>query len=180
MYYQALDVAIENNKLVSFDPNLREPLWDSLDKAKEKISYGMGVCDVLKISDNEIKWFTGLDDYDEGIAYIRNLYPNIKLLLLTLGKDGSVVVTDSVKAFAPAFIQKGTIETTGAGDTFCGCMLSGILKAMKEGKTIEDLNEGNLKEMLIFSNAAASIITTRKGALRVMPSLEEINKLLAM
>jgi fructokinase len=59
-------------------------------------------------------------------------------------------------------------------------MLSGILKAMKEGKTIEDLNEGNLKEMLIFSNAAASIITTRKGALRVMPSLEEINKLLAM
>ena len=72
------------------------------------------------------------------------------------------------------FIQKNTIETTGAGDTFCACVLHYILE---HGLT--DLTEDGLKEMLTFANAAASIITTRKGALRVMPEREEVEKLLS-
>ena len=72
------------------------------------------------------------------------------------------------------FIQKNTIETTGAGDTFCACVLHYILE---HGLT--DLTENDLKEMLTFANAAASIITTRKGALRVMPEREEVEKLLS-
>ena len=71
------------------------------------------------------------------------------------------------------FLQENTVETTGAGDTFCACVLNYILDHGMEGLTVE-----NLQEMLTFANAAASLITTRKGALRVMPSEEEIRKLL--
>ena len=71
-------------------------------------------------------------------------------------------------------MQKNTIETTGAGDTFCGCVLHYICE-----HGLEELTEENLREMLIFANAAASIITTRKGALRVMPEGSEINRLIA-
>lgn len=73
------------------------------------------------------------------------------------------------------FLQKNIIETTGVGDTFCGCVLHYICEHELYG-----LNEENLTEMLRFANAAASMITTRKGALRVMPSQEEIRHLLEM
>ena len=73
---KALSLAEKNGCLITFDPNLREPLWDSLDHAKEEIAFVMGHCQVMKISDNEVQWFTGLKDYDEGIAQIRKLYPN--------------------------------------------------------------------------------------------------------
>ena len=73
------------------------------------------------------------------------------------------------------FLQKNIIETTGAGDTFCGCVLHYICE-----RGLYGLNEENLTEMLRFANAAASMITTRKGALRVMPSQEEIRHLLEM
>ena len=71
------------------------------------------------------------------------------------------------------FLQKNTIETTGAGDTFCGCVLHYICE-----HGMEDLKEENLKDMLTFANAAASVITTRKGALRVMPTRDEVQNLL--
>ena len=69
----------------------------------------------------------------------------------------------------PAFLQEGTIETTGAGDTFGACVLNGILESGLDG-----LDEAKLKEILTFANAAASIVTTRKGALRVMPQKDEV------
>lgn len=172
--HKAIETAKKNGLLISFDPNLREPLWSSLDEAKVQIDWGMKQSDILKISDNEITWFTGLDDYDAGIEYLKKTYPNLKLISLSMGPDGSRVYYKDLFVEEPAFLQKGTIETTGAGDTFCASMLDGILKY-----GIDDLDEDKLRTMLIRANAAASIVTTRKGALRVMPSVEEINALIA-
>ena len=167
---KAIRIAKENGAIVSFDPNLRPPLWKSLDDAKEQAAYGFTQCDVLKISDNEIQWFTGEEDYDKGIEKLRQEY-DIPLILLSMGRDGSRAYYKDLRVEMPSFIQKETIETTGAGDTFGGCCLHYVLEYGLDG-----LNEERLKEMLTFANAAASIITTRKGALRVMPQVEEVKR----
>ena len=73
--------------MISFDPNLREPLWANEEQAKEAIWYGIGECDVLKIADNEIKWLTGKEDYDEGVQMIKER-SNVKLVNVTLGNEG--------------------------------------------------------------------------------------------
>lgn len=165
---KAIAVAKNNDCILSFDPNLRLPLWESMEAAKEKIEYGLSVCDILKISDNEIEFITGTTDIDAGIAQIREKY-NIPLVFATLGKDGSKAYYKDLCIYVKGFANPDTIETTGAGDTFCACALNYVLE-----HGMESLTEENLKEMLTYANAAASIITTRKGALCVMPSEEEI------
>ena len=157
--------------LISFDPNLREPLWDNLEDARRAIEYGMEQCDILKISDNELEFMTGMQDYDEGAKLLQDKY-NIALVCVTLGKDGSRAYYKDMIVLADPFLQSNTIETTGAGDTFTGCMLNTILKKGLDGLTREDL-----EDMLTFANAGASLITTRRGALKVMPEPEEIVQL---
>lgn len=169
---KAIAAAKEAGAVLSFDPNLREPLWKSLDDAKEQVAYGLSQCDVLKISDNEIQWFTGEEDYDAGIAKLRQQY-DIPLIMLSMGKDGSRAYYKDLRVEVKPFIQENTIETTGAGDTFGGCCLHYVLK-----NGLHNLSEDSLTEMLTFANAAASIITTRKGALRVMPEEAEVRELI--
>ena len=167
--HRAIAAAKNAECLISFDPNLREPLWKSLDEAKQQIDWGMQQCDYLKISDNEIVWFTGKQDYQEGIDFLFKTYPNLKLITLSMGPDGSRACTRTIRVDVPAYLQEGTIETTGAGDTFCACVLKMILD-----HGIDNLDENTLVQGLTFANAAASIVTTRKGALRVMPTAEEV------
>jgi len=168
----AIDVAKEAGCLVSFDPNLRPPLWKTLEDARKEIEYGLSKTDILKISDNEVEFLCGTSDYDEGAKMLIEKY-NIPFVCVTLGKDGSRAYYKGMRVEVPGFVQKNTIETTGAGDTFCGCMLHYIIQ-----HGLEDLTEENLRELLTFANAAASVITTRKGALAVMPSKEEVEELL--
>lgn len=169
---KAISIAKEAGAVISFDPNLREPLWDSLENAKEQTAYGISQCDILKISDNEIQWFTGKEDYEEGVRFLQEHY-DCKLILVSLGKEGSMAYSGDQKAVVPAFVQENTIETTGAGDSFCGSILHQILE-----KGLRTYTKEELEEMLTFANAAASIVTTRKGALRVMATPEEIEALL--
>ncbi|HIY19587.1 MAG TPA: carbohydrate kinase [Candidatus Blautia avistercoris] len=164
----ALEVAKKEQLLITFDPNLRPPLWENLEDARTEILYGMSQCDVLKISDNEMEFLTGTDDYDRGVNLLLEKYP-IPLVLVTLGKEGSRAYYQGRKVEAAPFLQEKTIETTGAGDTFCASVLNYVLD-----HGLENLTDENLTEMLTFANAGASIITTRKGALRVMPSRQEV------
>ena len=166
-----VDIAKESGALISFDPNLRPPLWDSLDNAKKEIEYGLSKCDILKISDNEIEFMTGLTDYDKAVRELMGKY-HIKLAFATLGKNGSRAYFGDMQAEFGGF-DVDTIETTGAGDTFCGSALNFILE-----HDINALTENDLKELLAFANAAAAIITTRRGALKVMPEKKEILELI--
>ncbi len=168
----AVRAAREAGALISFDPNLREPLWDDLGTAKEQIAWGLGQCDVLKISDNELLFMTDETDFAAGAAILLERYPNIRLLNVTAGPDGSHCFYGGGHVFVPSF-RLNTIETTGAGDTFCACVLHDVLEKGLDGRT-----EESLTAMLRFANAAAAIVTTRKGALRSMPSLSEILALL--
>ena len=168
---KAIRIAKENGAIVSFDPNLRPPLWKSLDDAKEQAAYGFTQCDVLKISDNEIQWFTGEEDYDKGIEKLRQEY-DIPLILLSMGRDGSRAYYKGMRVERPGFSVK-TIETTGAGDTFGGSSLNYIVE-----HDFDSLTEEQLGEMLTFANAAAALVTMKKGAIKAMPERGEVEALL--
>lgn len=170
---KGLAIAKENGITISFDPNLRPPLWGSLDAAKEQIVFGLTQCDIVKISDDEIQFVTGCDSVEEGAKLLKEKYSNIKLLLATLGKEGSIAFYEDKQITVAPFLNPNTIETTGAGDTFCACILNYVLE-----HGLENLTEDNLKEMLTFANAASSLITTRRGALKVMPEKTEIEELI--
>ena len=170
---RAVRIAKEAGALISFDPNLRPPLWESLEDAREQTLFGLSQCDILKISDNEIRWLTGREDYTECAEWIRERY-GIPLILVSMGKQGSRAYCGKAMAEAAPFLRGDTIDTTGAGDTFCGCVLHYVLEHGLKG-----LTEKNLEYMLLFANSAASLITAKKGALRVMPEREEIEANLA-
>jgi len=167
---KAVSVAKEAGALISFDPNLRPPLWSDLDEAKKQIEWGLSECDILKIADNEGEFLTGEKDPKKAAKILHDRYPNIKMFNITLGPDGSYHEDGENSVFAEACKLGGTIETTGAGDVFCASVLYYVLE---KGGT--DMSEEEIKTMLAFANKAAYLITTRKGALRVMPNLSEIN-----
>jgi fructokinase len=170
---KAIDAAKKSGALISFDPNLRPPLWDSMDDAAEQIHAGLGLCDILKIADNEIEFMTGETDFDKGAAVLQERYPNIKILNVTAGADGSYSYSCGHRVFVPSFKLGGTIETTGAGDTFCASVLGFVLE-----HGVENLSAEQLTEMLRFANAAAYLVTTKKGAIRSMPEKTQVLEIL--
>ena len=169
----AIEVAEQNASVMAFDPNLRPPLWDTMEHAREEVLWGMGHADVLKISDNEIQWLSGREDYDEGIAWLRERF-DIPLILLTLGPNGSRAYQGDLRVEVPGFHLAQTIETTGAGDCFFGGALHYLLEHGWRAYT-----EDELAHLLRWANAGAAIVTCRKGALRAMPHADEIEALLA-
>lgn len=171
---KAVNLAKSAGALISFDPNLRPPLWHSLEEAREQIAWGLGRCDILKIADNELEFMTGETDFDRGAEKLRRAYPNIRVLNVTAGADGSYSYYGDQRVFVPSFRLGGTIETTGAGDTFCACVLNYVLE-----NGIDKLCAKQLTEMLRFANAAAYLVTTRKGAIRSMPERGQVEEILA-
>lgn len=169
----AVALAKAGGAVISFDPNLRPPLWDSLDEARKQIAWGLSQCDVLKIADNELCFMTGEHDFDRGAAALKAKHPNIRLLNVTAGAGGSYSYYAGKRVFVPNFQLGGTIETTGAGDTFCACVLDYVLE-----KGLNGLTEYDLTQMLRLANAAAYLVTTKKGALRSMPELEQVKAIL--
>ncbi len=170
---KAVDHARAGGAVISFDPNLRPPLWDSLEEAKRQIEYGLARCDVLKIADNELEFMTGQTDFDKGAAILRTKYPSIRLFNVTAGAEGSYSYYEDKRVFVPSCRLGGVIETTGAGDTFCASVLNFVLDHGLDG-----LTEADLTEMLRFANTAAYLVTTRKGAIRSMPEREQVEALL--
>ena len=170
---KAISLARESGAILSYDPNLRPPLWESDAAAKEQIAWGLAQCDVLKISDNEVEFMCGTMDFDKGAAILRAQYPNIRLLNITAGAEGSYSYYGDLRVFEPGCTLGGVIETTGAGDTFCASVLHFVLEHGLEG-----LTEAQLREMLRFANTAAYLVTTKRGAIRSMPEPEEIAAIL--
>lgn len=172
---KAVATAKAGGALISFDPNLRPPLWESMDDAKEAIAWGLAQCDILKIADNELEFMTGETDFYKGAAILHEKFPNIKVLNVTAGADGSYsFYGEDAPVFVPSCKLGGVIETTGAGDTFCASVLNFVLENGVDGLTVEQRTN-----MLRFANTAAYIVTTRKGAIRSMPERSEVEALLA-
>ena len=147
---QAVQYAKACGAWISFDPNLRPPLWNSLSDARTQIGWGLKNSDIVKIADNELEFLTGETDFDKGAAILRGWFPNIRMLNVTAGPNGSYCYYENMRVYVPAFKLGGTIETTGAGDTFCACVLHDVLN-----NGLDDRTEASLTDMLRFANAAA-------------------------
>lgn len=168
---KAVQAAKSNHRLISFDPNYRPVLWKNENDARKWMLYGCSVCHILKVEESELFFITQCNTIEESVAYLKQRY-SIRLILVTSGEKGSSAYLDNLKAEQKAFLTDRTIDTTGAGDTFLGCCLAYLLD---NGL---DLAYGQLKNMLTIANVAASIETTRKGAIKAMPTREEIENYL--
>lgn len=170
---KAVALAHEAGCIVSFDPNLRPTLWDSLEHARDQISWGLAQCDVVKISDDELLFFTGKSDFDDGAAKLIEQFPNLRMVNVTAGSKGSISYYQGLRVFQPGLSLGGVVETTGAGDTFCACVLNFLLD-----HGLNHLTSADITQMLQFANAAAYFVTTRRGAIRSMPEPEQVQALL--
>nr|AAQ10000.1 putative fructokinase 2 [Petunia integrifolia subsp. inflata] len=170
-HLKAMEVAKEAGALLSYDPNLRLPLWPSAEEARKQIKSIWDKADVIKVSDNELEFLTGSDKIDDESA-MSLWHPNLKLLLVTLGEKGCRYYTKNFHGGVEGFHVK-TVDTTGAGDSFVGALLT---KIVDDQSILED--EARLKEVLTFACACGAITTTKKGAIPALPTESEALTLL--
>ncbi|GAY65623.1 hypothetical protein CUMW_242580 [Citrus unshiu] len=170
-HLEAMKAAKEAGALLSYDPNLRLPLWPSPEEAREQIMSIWDKAEVIKVSDVELEFLTGSDKIDDESA-LSLWHPNLKLLLVTLGEHGCRYYTKSFKGAVDAF-HVNTVDTTGAGDAFVGALLG---KLVDDQSVLED--ETRLREILKFANACGAITTTKKGAIPALPTESEALNLL--
>lgn len=164
---KAIKAAKSKHRLISFDPNYRPVLWPGEEEARKWMLYGCSVCDILKVEASELAFITQQTTIQNGVDFLQKHY-SISLILVTSGEAGSQAFMGNRKVYQEAFLTNRTIDTNGAGDTFLGCCLAYILEQGME------LSDHQLQEMLFRANAAASLETTRKGAIRAMPTQAEL------
>lgn len=172
---RAIDVATDAGALISYDPNLRPPLWPSLDAARREITAAIELCDVIKISETELEFITGTQDLYEGAREILARGP--ELVAVTLGPQGCYFDNGRARGLVPGF-EVPVEETTGCGDAFVAAMLVKVLEHLRSGIEPADLSEDQLVRVFSFANAAGALTATGKGAIPSLPPRDEVEELL--
>ena len=167
---RAVKYAKEKGKIISYDPNYRNLLWESQSVAKSEMKSVLAYVDIIKVSEEELKLLTDCDQLIQGIAKLLN--QGIKIVVVTQGAKGCIIATKSGIERLPTYDVK-TIDTTGSGDSFWGSFLYNIVTSDKE---ISDLSFEELKTFCDFSNACGSLCSTKKGAIPAMPTKDEIEE----
>jgi fructokinase len=166
---KAVRFARDKGLLISYDPNLRKPLWDSLTYAKTVITDSLKYADILKISEEELKFITGTDDLEQGSNMLYETF-DIALIFITLGANGCFFRRNRDIGRVAGYKVKA-VDTTGAGDAFLGGMLHQLLTM---NKPLTEFTPEELERMVRFSNAVGALVTTKIGAIPAMPSIEEV------
>lgn len=161
---QSVLYAKRQGKLITYDPNLRKPLWDDLEEAKQQMIWGLQQADVVKISDEEVDVLFGLG-VEEGAAHIlQNFAP--KLVFVTCGAKGCYFMNRNASGWIQSLKNIKVVDTTGAGDIFGG---SAVWMLLQKGKAPEELNEEELRHIVSFACASAGLSTTRSGGISSVP-----------
>ena len=171
---QAVAYAKKQGKLITFDPNLRKPLWASLEEAKRQILWGLEQADVVKISDEEVEFLFGLG-VQEGAKYILETF-GVKLVFVTCGAHGCFFMNPVASGHVPSLSGIRVMDTCGAGDIFGG---SAVYKLLQTGRAPEMLTADELREVVTFACTAAGLSTTRPGGISSVPAREEVDACLA-
>lgn len=169
----AAEFARQQGVTVSFDPNLREMLWDSLEEAKKMILEGLRFTDILKVSEEELLFLAGTSDLDIGSRWIWSSFA-IPLIFVTQGKKGCAYRLCDHFGQIPGY-PVNSIDTTGAGDAFFGAVLYNILQNSMD---IRKLAVEEIEASIRFANAAGALATTKKGAIPALPTHEQILSLM--
>ena len=167
--YKAVAYAKSKGLLVTYDPNLRKPLWKDLEEAKRQLLWGLSQADVVKISDEEVEFLFGLGA-EAGAAHILGHY-GAKLVFVTCGADGCFFKNAKAEGHIPSLSGIKVIDTTGAGDIFGG---SAVWKLLQTGKAPEDLTEAELTDIVRFACTAAGLSTTRAGGISSVPDYDTV------
>jgi len=167
--YRAVEYAKSKGKLITYDPNLRKPLWKDLDTCKEQMLWGLGQADVVKISDEEVEFLFGLG-VEDGAAHILREY-GVKLVFVTCGADGCFFKNAVAEGRVPSLSGIKVIDTTGAGDIFGG---SAVWKLLQLGQAPETLDEAQLRDVVGFACAAAGLSTTKSGGISSVPEYDSV------
>jgi len=167
--YKAVAYAKEKGKLITYDPNLRKPLWADLEEAKKQLLWGLGQADVVKISDEEVAFLFGLG-VEDGARHILDHY-GVKLVFVTCGADGCFFQNAVASGHVPSLSGIKVVDTTGAGDIFGG---SAVWKLLQLGKDPASLTEAQLTDVVRFACTSAGLSTTKSGGISSVPTLEEV------
>ncbi len=167
--YQTVAYAKQKGKLITYDPNLRKPLWADLEECKRQLIWGISQADVMKISDEEVEFLFGLG-VEEGAEYLMQNF-GLKLVFVTCGADGCYFKNKVASGKVPGIPGIQVIDTTGAGDIFGG---SAVWKLLQTGKAPETLTEEEMREIATFACTSASLSTTRSGGISSVHSYDEI------
>ena len=167
--YKAVEYAKSAGKLITYDPNLRKPLWKDLEEAKKQLIWGMTMADVVKISDEEVEFLWGLG-VEEGADYILKNF-GVKLVFVTCGADGCYFKNAVASGKVPSLKNIKVVDTTGAGDIFGG---SAVYKLLQTGKAPETLNEEELREVVTFACTSAGLSTTKPGGISSVHEYQQI------
>ena len=167
--YKAVEYAAGHGKLISFDPNLRKPLWDDLDEAKRQMLWGLRHADIVKISDEETEFLFGIAP-EEAAKHIIDSF-GVRLVYVTCGAEGCFYRTKTASGFVKALSGIAVKDTTGAGDIFGGSAMYGLLRA---GGVPEKLTAEELENIVSFACASAGLSTTKAGGISSVPELGEV------
>ena len=171
--YKAVAYAKERGKLITYDPNLRKPLWSSMEEAKTQLIWGLSQADVVKISDEEVEFLFGLG-VEDGAKYILDTY-GVKLVFVTCGADGCFFKNAVAEGRVPSLKNISVIDTTGAGDIFGG---SAIYMLLGSGTKPEDLNAIQLEDIGKMASTAASLSTEKFGGIPSVPEKKLVEEYL--
>ena len=167
--YRAVAYAKSRDKLITYDPNLRKPLWRDLEVCRQQLLWGVAQADVVKISDEEVEFLFGLEP-EEGARHILDNF-GVKLVFVTCGAGGCYFQNIQTSGWVPALGGIRVIDTTGAGDIFGG---SADWKLLQLGKSPETLSRDELVEVVSFACTAAGLSATRSGGISSVPAYEEV------
>lgn len=170
---KALELAKKRDIIISFDPNVRLPLFDDKEYLKETINEYIKYADILKLSDEEVLFIFGDNNIEKILEYVFN--QGVKLVIYTAGKNGASAYTKNVRVHSDG-ITVNALDTTGAGDGFIGSILYQLSRDNVLVDDLEKLSQEKLHEYLMFANTFSSISVTREGAINSYPSWNELNK----
>lgn len=168
---RAIEIAKEKGCLISFDPNVRLPLWKNPEDCRKAILEFLPLSNIVKISDEELEFITGIKDEKEALDFL--LTGDVKVIIYTKGTNGAEFITKKRVIFSPSF-KVSAQDTTGAGDSFIGSLLYQVAEGEYSLEQLVDLSEEKVQEILTFSNATAALTVCKKGAIGALPLKEEI------
>jgi len=167
--YEAVSYAKRKGKLITYDPNLRKPLWKDLQEAKKQLLWGLSQADVVKISDEEVEFLFGLG-VEDGAKHILENY-GVKLVFVTCGPKGCFFQNGKASGHVPGLSDIQVKDTTGAGDIFGG---SALWKLLQTGKAPEALDAEELTGIVRFACVSAGLSTTRSGGISSVPDMDAV------
>lgn len=173
---KAIEFAKKNNCLISFDPNVRLPLWENPEDCRKAIIEFLPCANILKVSDEELEFITGLSDEEKAIKWL--FRGNIEVIIYTKGTDGAEFITKDKKIFSPSFKVKAE-DTTGAGDSFIGAFLYQVSKKDLSLKELIKLEDNEINDILTFCNGTAALTVSKQGAIGALPTKDEVEKLIS-